>query len=61
MVGGVLHLGFKHGARVNKVTRLEFTVSAQQLAGIAISGSGNVRTAAPLRGHADRLTEGVLE
>jgi hypothetical protein len=50
VVGGVLHLGFKRGARVDRMTRLEFTVAAPQVRSITISGSGNVRTASPVRG-----------
>jgi hypothetical protein len=49
VVGNVLHLGFKPDTHVNRMTRLEFTVAAPQLTGITVSGSGNARSAAPLR------------
>jgi hypothetical protein len=49
VVGGVLHLGLVHGARVTHLTRLEFTVASPIVRGITISGSGNAQTASPLR------------
>ncbi len=49
VVGGVLHLGLVHGAHVMHMSRLEFSVAAPRVSGIRISGSGNARTASPLR------------
>jgi hypothetical protein len=49
VVDDVLYLSLKSGTRVDHMTRLEFTVSAPRISGITISGSGNARTASPLR------------
>ena len=48
--GGILHLGFAPGTRITGMTRLEFRITAPEIRGITISGSGNVRTATVLRG-----------
>jgi hypothetical protein len=49
VVGGVLHLGLVRGVHLSHLTRLEFTVASPQVRGITISGSGDARTASPLR------------
>jgi hypothetical protein len=55
VVGDVLHLGFKPGTLVSHMTRLEFTVEVPRVSAITISGSGNARTASPLRADACAL------
>jgi hypothetical protein len=49
VIGGVLHLGFKDGTHVRGMRRLEFRITAVRIEGIAISGSGSVHGATPLR------------
>ncbi len=48
VVGGVLHVGFKPGTRIMRLTRLEFRITAPRIEGIVIAGSGDVRAATPI-------------
>ncbi len=41
--GDTLHIGFKRGASIQRVTRLRYHLSAIQLEGLMVSGAGNVR------------------
>lgn len=52
VVDGVLHLGLVPGARVTRMTRMEFAVSAPAIDSLSLSGSGNIRTTGALRGQA---------
>ena len=58
VVGNVLHLGFKQGTRVRNITKLEFRITVQQLTGLRISGSGDVRAVTPLRSNSLSMTIG---
>ncbi len=49
VVAGVLHLGFQPGVRINRLTKLEFRITAPMIDSIAISGSGDARAMTPLR------------
>jgi hypothetical protein len=40
--GDTLHIGFKERTPIQRVSRLRYTLSAQQLNGLTISGAGNV-------------------
>jgi len=55
VVGGVLHLGFKRGTRIGRLTLLEFRVTAPRVDAVVISGSGDVRAATTLRATTLRL------
>ena len=55
VVDGVLHVGLVRGSRVMHISRLEFSVASPRLTGLAISGSGNARTASPVRADDLRL------
>jgi hypothetical protein len=54
VIGNVLHLGFKRGTRINRMTKLEFRIKVPEITGITISGSGDVRADTTLR--ADELS-----